>query len=137
MSGRPVHVESYFASLEPIFAVVDETLNAWIGEGCYQFPALLGMIQIKMSWDDKELRSKDPLIRDYIRNHPDWYVTRGAHGGIMKMSEKQKKEAVREAKEKAKAEINAQLDAEVTRKKAEAQAAIEAAKQNTNDTNNS
>ena len=62
------------------------------------------------------------IIREYIRNHPDWYVTRGAHGGIMRFSEKQKKDAIVEAKKKAKEEINAQLDAEVAKKKAEASA---------------
>ena len=132
MNGRAVHIESYFESLDPVFTTVDEVLNDWTDEGCLQLPTLLGIVQLKMDWDDKELRAKDPLIRDYIRNHPDWYITRGARGGIMRMSDKQKKEAVKEAKEKVKAEINAQLDAEVARKKAEVQAALEAAKDNTN-----
>lgn len=130
--SNPVHIQSFLDSKVPMLLVVDEVLNEWAGDGCYQFPALLGQIKLKMNWDDKQLRANDPIIREYIRNHPDWYVTRGAHGGIMRSSEKQKKDDAKAAKEKAKAEINAQLDAEVAKKKAEAQAAIDANADNTN-----
>lgn len=119
--------QSFFDSKEPILQVVDEVLNEWSGEGCYQFPALLGQIKLKMNWTDQQLRANDPIIREYIRNHPDWYVTRGAHGGIMKSTEKQKKEELRLAKEKAKAELTAQLEAEVAAKKAALASAQQAA----------
>ena len=49
----------------------------------------------------------------------------GAHGGVMRMLEKQKKEAMVEAKKKAKEEMNLALDAEVAKKKAEAAALIQ------------
>lgn len=117
--SNPTHIQSFLDGKIPMLLAVDEFLGAWNGEGCLQFPTLLGSIQAKLGWDDKQLRANDPIIREYIRNHPDWYVTRGAHGGIMRMSEKQKKEEVLAAKIKAKAELNAILDAKA---KAEAEA---------------
>ncbi len=124
---NPLHIQSFLDSKVPMLLTVDEVLNEWKGDGCYQFPALLGQIKLKMNWDDKALRANDPIIREYIRNHPDWYVTRGAHGGIMRSTEKQKKEELRLAKEKAKAELNAQLEAEVAAKRAALASAQQAA----------
>jgi hypothetical protein len=123
MNNGPAHIQSFLDNKIPMLLIVDEVLNEWKGEGCYQFPALLGEIKLRMNWDDKQLRANDPIIREYIRNHSDWYVTRGAGGGIMRSTDKQKKDAVKIAKEKVKAELNAALDAEVARKKAEALAA--------------
>lgn len=108
--------------LTPIFQVVDEVLSEWSkdknDDGCLQFPVLMGMIAVKNNWDEKQVRENDPFIRWYVRNHPEWHVTRGAHGGIMKKEDKQKKEAVKIAKEKAKAEMKAALEAELAAKKA-------------------
>jgi hypothetical protein len=89
-----------------------------------------------MDWQDKEgektARAKEPIIREYVRTHPDWHVTRGAHGGIMRASEKQKKEDTRLAKEKAKAEMILALEAELARKKALAQTTASPVTDNTN-----
>jgi|SRR5277367_3181344 len=133
--SNPVHIQSFLDGKVPMLLVVDEVLSDWRGEGCFQFPVLLGQVQLKMGWNDdeegkKQLRSNDPIIREYIRNHPDWYVTRGAHGGIMRRSEKYKKEAVAEAKRKAKEEMNAELDAKVAELKAKAAQAVSAASDN-------
>ena len=108
--------------LVPIFKVVDEVLGEWSkdksGEGCLQFPVLMGMMAVKTNWTDKQIRENDPFIRWYVRNHPEWHVTRGAHGGIMKAEDKQKKEAVKNAKIAAKADMKAALEAELAAKKA-------------------
>ncbi len=125
--SHPIHVQSYFDSqLAPLFLVVDEVLNEWTGDKCYQLPMLMMNIKARMNWvgeeGEKQFRAKDPIIRDYIRNHPAWYITRGAHGGVMKRAEKEKKEAAAEAKRiavaEAKKEINAALDAEIAKKAA-------------------
>jgi hypothetical protein len=119
----PEHMQSYFNSKVPLFLAVDETLSQWTGEKCFQLPLLLEQVSAKMGWGDdeegkKQLRANDPVIRDYIRNHSDWYITRGAGGGIMRSSERQKKEEAKLAKVRATAELNAQLDAQVAAKKA-------------------
>jgi hypothetical protein len=120
----PLHIQSYLDSKVSMFQIVDEVLDAWSGEGCLQFPTLIGQVNAKMNWIGKEgeklSRANEPIIRDYVRNHPNWHVTRGAHGGIMRASEKQKKEEAKAAKDKAKAELAAAIEAEVVRKKAEA-----------------
>jgi hypothetical protein len=125
--SNPLHIQSFLDSQVPTLLTVDEILNEWTGEGCYQLPALLGQIKLKMNWTDKQLRANDPIIREYLRNHPDWYVTRGAHGGIMRATERQKKEALKEAKAQVKAELIAQLEAEVAAKRAALASAQQAA----------
>lgn len=122
MSNSP-DIQSFFEGQSPYLAVVEEELEKWNGEGCLQFPTLMGTIKLKMGWDDKTTRAKEPIIREFVRNHTVWYVTRGAHGGIMRRAEKEKKEAAEAAKKKAKAELAAAIQAEADRKKAEAQQA--------------
>jgi hypothetical protein len=133
-----VHIQTYLDSKVPLFRIVDEALGDWSGEGCLQFPVLMGIVNTKMGWEDEEgkktSRANEPIVRDYVRNHPDWYVTRGAHGGIMRRADKLKKEEALAAKAKAKAELAAAIEAEVARKKALAQqtASVSIATDNTN-----
>lgn len=138
MSNIPV-IQSFLDNQVPYLAVVEEVLNEWNGEGCLQFPTLMGTVSMKLGWIGKEgekiARAKEPIIREYVRTHPDWHVTRGAHGGIMRASEKQKKDDAIAAKKKAKEELAAAIEAEVARKKAEAlakQTATPAVADNTN-----
>lgn len=121
--SNPTDVQNFLGEQSPYLAVVEEVLNEWTGEGCLQFPTLMGTVQLKMGWDDKTARAKEPIIREFVRNHSIWYVTRGAHGGIMRRAEKQKKDAEKAAKEKAKAELTAAIEAEAARKAAAAQPA--------------
>ena len=79
-------------------------------EGNLQFPVLLGMIAFRMNWDEKQVRENDPLVRYYVRHNPEWHVTRGAHGGIMRASDKQSKLAAKAAKEAVKAQLKAAID---------------------------
>jgi hypothetical protein len=71
----------------------------------------MGMLAVKLNWDEKQVRENDPIVRYYVRNHPDWYVTRGAHGGIMRTTEKQKKEAEKTAKTTVKEQMKAAIEA--------------------------
>lgn len=110
--------------LNAIFEATDETLNEWKGTGNLQFPSLISMMAVKMNWSEKEMREAEPIVRFYVRNHTDWYVTRGAHGGIMKYSEKQKKEAVKLEKEALKAQMKAAIEAKEATKLASAQTVV-------------
>lgn len=132
MNDRPKHFQAYFDSQAIIFTAVDQILDAWTGSGCYKMPILLEQITEQFGWDDKTLRCKDPVIRDYLRNHPNYFLTRGAHGGIGRRIEKQKKDQALAAKEQAKAEVNAAIEAELRRKQ---QARIDGAAENTNTSN--
>lgn len=106
-------VESFLNEQKPMLKLVDEILDTWSGEGCYQVPALVMSIATKLNWDSDQARRNDPIIRAYLKEHPTWYVTRGAHGGIMRRAEHDKKEALKlakeAAKEKAKQEIRLAL----------------------------
>ena len=98
MMSNDTVTESACDDLRPIFRATNEALSEWTGEGNLQFPKLLEMLALKLNWGEKQLREADVLVRWYVRRHPDWHVTRGAHGGIMRASEKQKKEAAKLAK---------------------------------------
>jgi hypothetical protein len=104
-------VQNVLDKLAPLFQATDEVLAEWTGEGNLQFPVLLGMMAVKLNWDEKQVRENDPLVRFYVRNNPDWFVTRGAHGGIMRATEKQKKETAKAAKEAVKAQLQAAIEA--------------------------
>lgn len=99
--------------LMSIYKVTDEVLDEWKdkGKGNLQFPDLLGMMAVKLNWNEKQMREADPLVRYYVRKHPDWYVTRGAHGGIMRTEEKQKKEQEKANKSSIKDQMKAAIEA--------------------------
>lgn len=110
-------LQTMLDKLTSLFKTTDEVLSDWSGsksEGNLQFPVLLGMIAVKLNWDEKQLRENDPIVRYYVRNNPDWYVTRGAHGGIMRSTDKQNKEAAKQAKEAVKAQLQAVIDAKTS-----------------------
>lgn len=106
-------VQTVLDELSPLFKTVDEVLTEWAAgktEGNLQFPVLLGMIAFRMNWDEKQVRENDPLVRYYVRHNPDWHVTRGAHGGIMRAADKQNKLAAKAAKDAVKAQLKAAID---------------------------
>jgi hypothetical protein len=111
MMSNDTVIESACDDLRPIFRATNEALSEWTGEGNLQFPKLLEMLALKLNWGEKQLREADVLVRWYVRRHPDWHVTRGAHGGIMRASEKQKKEAAKLAKDLAKKQMQDALEA--------------------------
>lgn len=96
-----------------MFDATDEILNEWTGNANLQFPLLVQMMAVKLNWDEKQMREADPLIRYYVRKHPDWHVTRGAHGGIMRISDKLKKEAAKLSKASVKDQLKAQIDSKI------------------------
>lgn len=104
-------IQSVTDKLFVVFSAVDEILNTWKGEGNLQFPTLVGMMALKMNWNDKQARENDPIIRYYVRNNPDWYVTRGARGGIMRSSDRQKKDQAKAAKDALKEQMKATIEA--------------------------
>jgi hypothetical protein len=107
-------LETYLDNLKPILNVVDEILLTPRSETCLQVPNLIGMVAIQLNWNEEQIKNNDPLIRAYVRQHPEWHITRGAHGGIMKRSEYQKKEDAKLAKEKATRELKASILAKYT-----------------------
>lgn len=95
-------VESFLNEQVPMLKLVDEILEAWDKQGCYQVPALMVSLSVKLNWNSTQARLKDPIIRAYLKDHPMWAITRGAHGGIISRAEFLKKEAAKIAKEAAK-----------------------------------
>lgn len=98
-------------NLRAIFQATDSALAEWTEEGNLQLPKLLAKMALRMNWNQDQVREADPFIRYYLRNHPDWHITRGAHGGIMRKSDKLKRDAVKIAKEQARQQVEAAVTA--------------------------
>lgn len=112
-------IEELYSELRPIWKATEQALNEWQGEGNLQFPILLGMVAVRLNWDEKDVRKNDPFVRRYVHAHPEWHVTRGAKGGIMRIADKQKKEADKLAKEQTKQEMRAEIEAKAAAKAAQ------------------
>ena len=113
------NIQTQIDKLIPLWTATDEILNEWKGEGCLQLPNLLGMLAVKLNWNEKQLRENDPFVRSYLRNHDEWHVTRGAHGGIMRRCDKDKQEADKLAKKVAREQVEAAIAAKTAQKLAE------------------
>lgn len=109
-------IQSVTDQLVVIFTATEEVLNSYQGDGNMQFPTLMGMLAVKMSWDEKQVREADPIVRYYVRNNPEWYVTRGAHGGIMRASDRNKKTQAKAAKDLLKQQMKANLESKLSGK---------------------
>lgn len=103
-------IQNALDKLSTVFEATEEMLNDWNGEGCLQFPALMASVAVKLGLNEKQVRETDPLVRFYVRNNPDWHVTRGAHGGIMRISDKKSKEDAKAAKAALKAQMKASIE---------------------------
>lgn len=104
-------IDSNLEKIRAVWQATDEALAEWTGEGNLQIPVLLGMIAVRQQWDEKAVRDADPFVRFHVRNHPDWHVTRGAKGGIMRKADKDKKESLLRAKELVKQQMKDALEA--------------------------
>lgn len=107
-------VQTIFEELTMIFQMTERVLNEWNSPGNIQFPVLLGMVAVRMGWDERQLRENDPFIRKYIRKHKEWCIARGAKGGIMRASEKQKKDEMQMTKSAIKQQIEAVIAAKTS-----------------------
>ena len=105
------NIQQVTESLTAIFEATDEALNEWVGDGCLQIPNLIVTLALKLNWNEKQIRENDPIVRYYIRNNPEWHVTRGAHGGIMRTTDKQQKENAKAAKLAVKPQVQAAIEA--------------------------
>lgn len=120
------NIQRQIDKLIPVWNATDEILNDWKGDGCLQVPTLISMLAVKLNWDDEQMRKNDPFVRSYVKDHDDWHITRGAHGGIMKRAEKNKKDAALALKKAAKQQVEAAAKAKVAQKLAEAAAVLAA-----------
>jgi hypothetical protein len=100
-------------TLDKVSAICDATddaLASYTGNDNIQLPVLVGMVAARMGWNTKQLRENDPIVRFYIRNHPDYAITKGPHGGVIPRAVWEKKQVVKNAKAAAKIEMQAKLD---------------------------
>ena len=103
------NIDNVIQQIIPIWKAAEEELERWTSEGNLQFPDLLEKLAANQNWTDKQLREYDPLVRFYVRRHPKFHVTRGAHGGIMRRSDKDKKDLAKTLKESLKKQMQEEL----------------------------
>ncbi len=104
-------VSNVLDQLSTLFQQIETVLNEWEGEGNLQFPSLMTMMATKFNWSEKQAREVDPIIRYYVRNSDNWHVTRGAKGGIMRASDRRKKQEAAAAKDSLKKQMRERIEA--------------------------
>ncbi len=99
--------------LGEIFEVIETVLDEWNSPGNLKFPDLMAMISAKTNWNEKYIKEIDPVIRLFIRRSPDYEAMRGAHGGIQRVTDKQKKEELKALKDQAKKQVHAEINTKI------------------------
>jgi len=87
-------IDTVLENLKPVFVAANELINEFYEANPkekLQFPILMEKMAFKMNWDEQETRENDPIVRAFVRKSGDWVLVRGAHGGIMRASDKKKK----------------------------------------------
>jgi hypothetical protein len=110
------NIANFFEQQAKYLLIVDQVLDSWTGESYMQTPDLLSQVQELMGWSDKQLRMKESIIKEYVRNHSKWYITTGSRGGIRPRDIKAKKDLSLEIKNKFKEEITATINANLAKK---------------------
>lgn len=99
---------------EAIFTATEEALqNDWNQTGKIQFPTLLGMVLVRLNATADAAVEVDTYMRNFVRKHPSYHVSRGAKGGIELMSAYDKRQANKAAVEAAKVSVREKIDAKV------------------------
>lgn len=96
-----------------VYVATEQSLSDWTSEDNLQFPHLVSLVGKSLSMDVTEHTEIDPIVRRYVRTHPEWRVSRGAKGGIMRLSVWQKKQGAKDALDAAKKAVKAQVEAKV------------------------
>lgn len=113
-------VKVVIEKLNAMFVVADQVLTEWdYNSGNLQFSTLLSIMSSKLNWSDKDKTESDAVVRYYIRNNPNYYVTRGAHGGIMSADVKGKKDQAKQVKEQLKSQMKSMIESKVSESESE------------------
>lgn len=108
------NVQNALTHIQPIFKAIEDALHDYHSEENYKIPDLVGAVALKLHWSEKDVRAHEAVIRYYVRNHHEWYVTRGAHGGVQRVSVRDAKETAKKNKIAAKADLRASIEAKLT-----------------------
>lgn len=104
------HVKQAVEEAEKIFAATEESLlKDWDRKENLQFPNLLRYVVSRLNADSKMATKIDLYMRAFVREHADYYVSRGAKGGIMLRSVFNVRENKKAAVEAAKLVIKQQI----------------------------
>ena len=109
------NVKNYLAFCQQVSEATEQALEGYFAksEENIQFPSLVTTVSSMINHDPKVVADVDQHVRQYVRRHADYHVSRGAKGGIMKMAVYQKRQAGKAAQEAAKQQIAAQVEAKV------------------------
>jgi hypothetical protein len=85
-------IQNFVNKVISVCKVVDELLSSYTEERKLQVPQLMEMLAGKMGLDSGQARRLDPIVREYLRDHTEWVVNRGAFGGIERREVSEKKQ---------------------------------------------
>jgi len=107
-------VQKEIANVQGIFLATEAALEIdWDQKNNLQFPKLLEMVAKRLNADVSTHVEIDSYIRNFVRKHPKYYVSRGAGGGIMLRSVYEAKQAEKAKAAAAKNAVKAQIDSKL------------------------
>ncbi len=109
------NVKNYLGFCQEVSEATEQALVEHFAksEENLQFPTLVTAVSGIINCDSKIFGDVDQHVRQYVRRHPDYHVSRGAKGGIMLKAIYEKRLAGKAATEAAKKVIAAQVEAKV------------------------
>jgi hypothetical protein len=107
------NVEEALTNMKPILEATEEALIEYNSDENYKIPELIGAVALKLNWNEADIRANEHIVRHYVRNNKEWYVTRGAHGGAQRISVRDAKEEAKKAKVAAKADLRAAIESKL------------------------
>lgn len=101
-------VKNYLSFCQEVAEATEQALVDYFAKSSenLQFPTLVTTVSTLIKCDVKTVGDVDQQVRQYVRRHDDYHVSRGAKGGIMPRASYDKRQA-------AKKQILAQVDAKV------------------------
>ncbi len=107
------NIERAVTFCRSVCEMTEQVLSEWKSEENLQFPNLVTSVNGRLKFDPKLMTEVDQQVRQYVRGHREYRVSRGAKGGIMRIEVYEKKQAAKTAQEAAKKQIVAQVEAKV------------------------
>jgi hypothetical protein len=107
------HIQTATDFCRSIFTETDTIINEYSGKDNMKFPDLINLVSIKLAFAPELLPQVDPFIRYYVRSNPEFHTSRGAKGGIERMSVYQARVKAQQAKSEAKKQITELLEAKL------------------------
>jgi hypothetical protein len=114
-------IQNYLTFCQSVTEATDKILKDYFSKSreTHNLPELLRKVTSEIKCNEDQAAAVDQHIRQFLRMDKDYYVSRGAKGGVTLSSIRQEKLDLLKTKEAIKNQLRAEIDAKVANKKPE------------------